>query len=111
MAPQAANYLPEAADELIAAQGWYAKRSIDAAARFTLAIDQAIEQIVAAPSRWRRYLYGTRRYVLQDFPYVIVNYETADLIWIVALAHAARRPGYWKRRSKKWGGGRTGASR
>ena len=105
MAPRAASYLAEAADELIAAQAWYAKRSIDAAMRFTLAVESAIQQIVSAPNRWRAHLCDTRRFVLQDFPYVIVYYATSDLIWVVAVAHASRRPGYWKRRSKRWGWG------
>ena len=35
---------------------------------------------------------------LRRFPFRIVYKEVDDLIWIVAVAHASRRPEYWKNR-------------
>lgn len=98
MPPPRVRFFTEAAEELLAAQDWYADRSLDAAVRFTLAMEHAIEQIVSAPDRWRKYLFGTRRYPLRDFPYVIVYRGADEVVWVVAVAHCARRPGYWKRR-------------
>jgi hypothetical protein len=40
---------------------------------------------------------GTRQYVLRHFPFVV--YRTSErMTQIVAIAHARRRPGYWKNR-------------
>jgi hypothetical protein len=40
-------------------------------------------------------LHGTRRVVLRRFPYFIVFFDWLDEIYIVAVTHAKRRPGYW----------------
>jgi len=46
----------------------------------------------------RAYLHGTRRVVLQRFPFFIVFLDWQEEIYIVAVAHTKRRPGYWKGR-------------
>jgi hypothetical protein len=35
---------------------------------------------------------------VKRFPYKIVYRERADDLYIVAIAHTSRRPGYWKDR-------------
>jgi hypothetical protein len=42
---------------------------------------------------------GTRRYLLKRYPYAVIYRELDDLIWVVAVAHGKRRPGYWKSRT------------
>jgi hypothetical protein len=39
-----------------------------------------------------------RRLVLIRFPYVLIYSFTPDMLRIVAVAHARRRPGYWRAR-------------
>jgi len=39
-----------------------------------------------------------RRVAVGRFPYGIVYIVLDDLLWIVALAHSRRRPGYWRDR-------------
>jgi toxin ParE1/3/4 len=91
---------PEALAEAEAAAAWYADRSKRAAEIFISEIDRAISSIREAPNRWLIYIGGTRRFLLRRFPFSVVYRETADQIQIVAIAHARRRPGYWKGRSQ-----------
>jgi hypothetical protein len=35
---------------------------------------------------------------MQRFPFVIYYLDMPDRIWIVAFAHASRKPNYWKTR-------------
>ena len=44
------------------------------------------------------YLHGTRRVILDRFPFFVVFRERLHDIQIVAVAHTKRRPGYWTRR-------------
>jgi plasmid stabilization system protein ParE len=44
------------------------------------------------------YLRGTHRVMLHRYPYFVVFRELARKIQIVAVAHAKRRPGYWRGR-------------
>jgi hypothetical protein len=52
----------------------------------------------AFPLRYPFYLHGTRRVLLKDFPYFIVFLDWQDEVYVVAVIHAKRRPGYWANR-------------
>ena len=90
---------PEAVAEARAAREWYAHRSQAAANRFMAELDHAIEQILDSPSMWPAYVHDTRQYTLRRFPYLVVYRQMSNLVQIVAVANARRKPGYWQRRS------------
>ena len=92
------EYLEEALQEAEAAARWYAERSVTAAAAFGSEIDAAESAIVRLPEAWPPFDHGTRRYLLQRFPFSVVYRVEARRVLIVAVAHARRRPGYWKSR-------------
>jgi plasmid stabilization system protein ParE len=89
---------PEAWIEFEAADDWYFSRSFDASVAFLSDVFGALENISEAPSRWPKYLHGTRRFVLHRFPFSIVYLDDPDLVTIIAVAHGKRKPGYWKER-------------
>lgn len=41
---------------------------------------------------------GVKRLLLRRFPYGVVVRESADEVLVIAFAHTARRPGYWRYR-------------
>jgi hypothetical protein len=41
-----------------------------------------------------------KRLLLRRFPYAVIVRESAEEILVIAFAHTARRPGYWRRRLK-----------
>jgi plasmid stabilization system protein ParE len=89
---------PEAIAEARAAAQWYRERSALAADAFLAELDRAVERIVENPEMYSGYVRGTRRYLLQRFPFYLVYREVAGKLEIVAIAHGRRRPGYWKKR-------------
>jgi plasmid stabilization system protein ParE len=89
---------PEALAEADAGVLWYLDRSPRVAQRFIAAVDRALERICEAPERWPSYVAGTRRYVMLKFPYFIVYKVTSETVYVYAIAHAKRKPGYWKTR-------------
>jgi plasmid stabilization system protein ParE len=80
------------------AVAWYAARNEQVALQFVQELDRAIVRIAEAPHRWPPYLHGTRRIRLARFPFLIPYREDHFRILIVAIAHAKRKPGYWKER-------------
>jgi plasmid stabilization system protein ParE len=94
----ALEYLEEALLEAEAAARWYAERSPSAALAFSDEIDIAEEAIVQSPEAWPAHDHGTRRYLLRRFPYSVVYRVESTRVLLVAVAHAKRRPGYWKSR-------------
>ena len=88
----AVEFLPDAADEVAATRKWYAARSTEAANAFL------IEQIRSGPGRWPLHVHETRRYLLHHFPFSVIYKEIGSTIYVIAVAHAKRKPGYWKDR-------------
>lgn len=93
------EYLETALEEAEAAAEWYAVRSETAALAFSEELDAAEEAFARSPEAWPRFEGGTRRYLLRRFPFSVIYRIEAHRILIVAVAHAHRRPGYWRIRT------------
>jgi plasmid stabilization system protein ParE len=89
----------QAQQEINEAFDWYFKRSPEAAEAFLTEIGASLAQIVSHPQLYPSYTKNTRRRVLVGFPYFVVFQEKDDTILVVAVAHAKRRPGYWRGRT------------
>jgi len=96
MAPKRVEFHEEAALEMLSAIHWYFLRNKEVASRFAKEITRAVELIVEAPKRWPSYSRETRKFVLRQFPFLLIYRELTDVIQILAVAHSHRRPGYWK---------------
>ncbi|HEY5074443.1 MAG TPA: type II toxin-antitoxin system RelE/ParE family toxin, partial [Pyrinomonadaceae bacterium] len=70
-------------------------RSPLSATAFAHAVDNAVSQIAEAPTRHPLAEHGTRKFVLQRFPFNMFYRPSESEIVIVAVAHQKRRPGYW----------------
>lgn len=90
---------PEARAELREARGWYFERSPLSATAFAHAVDNAVSKIAEAPTRYPMAEHGTRKFVLDRFPFTIFYRPDEVGIVIVAVAHQKRRPGYWSNRT------------
>jgi hypothetical protein len=98
MANKALEFHPEARAESRVSLQWYRNRSRRAGEAFLTELDQAIETILEAHDRWPIDEIGFHRYRLHRFPFVIVYNNTPATVQIIAVAHASRRPSYWKNR-------------
>ncbi|VUX47944.1 conserved hypothetical protein [Candidatus Defluviicoccus seviourii] len=97
--------LEQAAEEALAAAAWYERRHPGLGVEFGRAIDASIalleEAIVPlATMAGQAGARGAKRFVLKRFPYDIVVRELPDEILVIAIAHHARRPGYWRGRRR-----------
>ena len=86
---------PEARAELREARRWYYERSPLSATAFAHAVDNSVSRIAEAPTRYPLAEQGTRKFVLQRFPFNVFYRQDETEIIIVAVAHQKRRPGYW----------------
>ena len=87
-----------AEDEFAEALVWYSQRSLRAATDFDHELNQAIEQISAAPDRFPTFDKRHRFYLLRRFPYFVLYRIEANSILVVAIAHTSRKPDYWRDR-------------
>jgi hypothetical protein len=63
-----------------------------------LEIERAVAMIRDPPETWPKYVLGTRRFILNLFPYSLVHKTNGTYSLVVAIAHAKRKPGYWQSR-------------
>ena len=81
------------------ARNWYRQRDASVAGRFQDAVDSAVNRIVAAPDSHPVLVDDIHWVRVRRFPYILVfARESSDSLLVIAIAHAKRRPGYWKRR-------------
>jgi plasmid stabilization system protein ParE len=92
-------FLREANQEFLAAVAYYESRQPGLGQRFEEEVDRAVHWLVHNPQACalRRGLY--RRLNLHIFPYYIAYVIRSSTLWIVAIAHARRRPEYWINRA------------
>lgn len=63
-----------------------------AADAFLTEIGTSLAQIASHPQLYPFYSKNTRRRILAGFPYSVIFQEKQDIILVVAVAHAKRRP-------------------
>jgi plasmid stabilization system protein ParE len=89
---------PAAQREIDDAQSWYEERSTLAASAFLQELSIAIQRIRQTPERYPAADAGTRRILLERFPFTIYYRVKSGTLTVVSLAHQKRRPGYWSSR-------------
>jgi plasmid stabilization system protein ParE len=92
------DVLPQAVDEAREARNHYRSKSPTVEEAFRQEIERAVALIQGHPETWPTYVHGTRRFVLHRFPYSLVYRTDGTSSLIVAIAHAKRKPGYWRSR-------------
>jgi len=90
---------PGAEEDYLHTLAWYRDRNFSTAVKFDDAFWQAIRAIEDAPDRWPVYFSHFRRYTLHQFPFSIVYRVEPSRLFVLAVAHGRRRPGYWKDRA------------
>lgn len=93
--------LPEVEEELAAAAAWYETKRMGLGVELIAAVNRVFEEILDAPlasALWRDDR-TYRRTIVGRFPYVIFFQVVGDVVEVLAVAHAKRRPGYWVERS------------
>jgi toxin ParE1/3/4 len=101
MASKPVRFHPEADQEYLSSLAWYKERSLDTALDFESEFQRAIATIAEAPGRWPIYISGCRRYVLHQFPFSIVYRDLGEKVFVLAVAHGHRKPGYWRKRLRQ----------
>jgi len=92
------DFHPEATEELTESVDWYADRSSVAGRSFLVAVDVAIVSILNATKRFPHIDDLQQSCSVIGFPFQNIFRHDAERIRIVAVAHAKRRPGYWRDR-------------
>jgi plasmid stabilization system protein ParE len=96
---------PEAEVDVAEAAVWYEQCQKGLGSDFLAELERSFTMILEAPTTWSPWPglepnLGIRRFLLARFPYGIAYELAGEDIIVFAVAHLARRPGFWKSRMK-----------
>jgi plasmid stabilization system protein ParE len=93
------KYLPGARQDFVESFDWYADRSVVAAERFANAVDAAMQRIAQDATTLTYVDRIHQECRVKRFPFRIIFRQLENQILVVAIAHAKRRPDYWRSRA------------
>jgi plasmid stabilization system protein ParE len=89
----------DAAEEMRAAAAYYEAQERGLGDQFLDEVEEGLQRIQQFPRLWPVYDGEYRRYLLRRFPFGLIYRIDPEQIFIMAVAHLHRRPGYWKSRA------------
>lgn len=89
---------PEADEEFARAVRYYSDISPGLGVRFYREMERLLREICLDPLRFRKFDPPARRHFSRDFPYAIIFVDKPGCVWIIAVMHMKRHPGYWRER-------------
>jgi|SRR5580658_478000 plasmid stabilization system protein ParE len=101
------RYDDEAREDLLGAVRWYEQHRAGLGVRFHASVRTAERQITEAPGLNpevdRVGETAIRRAFVRGFPYAVLYMEHGGEVWVLAVMHLHREPGYRKSRAPRVG--------
>jgi toxin ParE1/3/4 len=92
------KFHPAARLEWLDAKHYYAERSNTAAATFDRSLSAALDMISAHPLAGAPLSGSVRSWSLARVEYHVIYRTNSEFVFVLAVAHDKRRPGYWRER-------------
>ncbi len=89
------KFHPEISHEIKKSYTWYQEQATGLGGDFLDEPEDAYQVISQLPGTWPLFQKGFRRYLLARFPFSVIYREHDSFIYIVAIMHNSRKPGYW----------------
>ena len=86
---------PDVTDEVRASYDWYESRAKGLGNDLLSELESAYKAIEELPDTWPKFQKGFRRFLLSKFPFSVIYRFNNGTIYVVAIMHNSRKPGYW----------------
>jgi plasmid stabilization system protein ParE len=93
------EYHPAAEAEYFEAMRYYSRIRSDLGMYFVTEVENAIQRARRFPEAYGKVTDSLRHIGTHRFPYALIYEIQSDRIFIWAVAHTSREPGYWKART------------
>lgn len=90
---------PDVASDVRASFAWYQTQASGLGDDFLHELEGAYQVIAALPLTWPPFQKGFRRFLLSRFPFSVIYRADSESIYVVAVMHNSRKPGYWLTRT------------
>jgi len=78
---------------------WYQNQAYGLGEDFLSELETAVQAITELPDTWPKFQHGFRRFLLSKFPFSVIYRFSQQTIFVVAVMHNSRKPGYWNERA------------
>lgn len=85
----------EAFEEMLESARFYEERVAGLGDDFLAAVEETTRRIAQFPEAGPIERSGVRKRLVFGFPFTILYERQEDVIWIAAVMHQHRKPGYW----------------
>lgn len=90
---------PDIEHEVKASYEWYQNQAVGLGEDYLNELETAYQAIVELPDTWPKFQNNLRRFLLRKFPFSVIYQINKETIFIVAVMHNSRKPGYWRERT------------
>ena len=90
---------PEVSLEIKASFNWYEAQVEGLGSDFLSELESAYQAIEELPNTWPKFKTNFRRYLLSKFPYSVIYRPGPQGVFVLAVMHNHRNPGYWENRT------------
>ncbi len=90
---------PDIEYEVKASYEWYQNQAAGLGENFLTELETAYQAIIELPNTWPKFEKGFRRFLLSKFPFSVIYRFDQKTVYIVAVMHNSRKPGYWSERT------------
>ena len=92
------TFHPKARNELVDTVDFYEGQKDHLGIEFLEEVYLTIRRIIEFPKAFPKLSKNTRKCITNRFPFAVIYQYKKDEIFIVAITHLARKPGFWKKR-------------
>lgn len=92
------EFHPDVAKEIKSSYQWYQNKAEGLGEDFLSELETGYQAIRELPNTWPKFERGFRRFLLSKFPFSIIYQSNEEVVFIVAIMHNSREPGYWIKR-------------
>ncbi len=84
--------------EIESAVDWYENQSPGLGFDYLSEMEESFSILLSNPNAWANLELGFKKFILHRFPFSIIYRIQNDVVFVLAVAHAGRKPGYWRSR-------------
>ena len=90
---------PDIENEVKSSYEWYQNQADGLGEDFLSELETAYQAIIELPDTWPKFNIGFRRFLLSKFPFSVIYKFSQGTVFVVAVMHNSRKPGYWNERT------------
>jgi plasmid stabilization system protein ParE len=96
---QGLQFHPDVFFEIKASYDWYQEKATGLGDDFLNELENGYQAIMEFPDTWSKFTKSFQRFILSKFPFSIIYRANNNTIFIIAVMHHSRKPGYWLKRT------------